>query len=149
MVSFNVHNITQCNSYIYFSRMRHGKIGLQLGAHQKYYISQCEEKQSIQLTITIMDKDATCIRERVELIDDVAKLLKDIMNVFMPAAEKPILLIPCPKCSTLHITLKQVYKGHTIYCPLSNTDIPLYSYYSDLLPNSLTGETLSLISCCC
>lgn len=131
-----------------FCRMRHGKIGLQLGAHQKYYISRCEEKQSIQLTITLMDKNAKCIQERVELIDDVAKLLKDIMYVFMPAAEKPVLLIPCPKCYTLHITLKQVYKGHTIYCPLSNTDIPLYSYYNDLLPNSLTGKTLSFISCC-
>ena len=120
--------------------MRHGKIGLQLGAHQKYYISRCEEKQSIQLTITIMEKDVKCIRERGKLIDDVARMLKDIMNVFMPAAEKPVLLIPCSKCCTLHITLKQVYEGRTVYCPLSNADIPLYNYYSDLLPNAQTGE---------
>ena len=33
--------------------MRYGKIGLKLGAHQKYYISQCEEKQSVKLTITV------------------------------------------------------------------------------------------------
>lgn len=125
--------------------MRHGKIGLQLGAHQKYYISRCEEKQSIQLTITIVGNDMKCIQERGELIDSVAKLLKGIMKVFMSAAEKPVLFIPCSKCSTLHITLKQVYDGHTVYCPTSSTDIPLYSYYSDLLPNASTGKTIVTI----
>ena len=125
--------------------MRHGKIGLQLGAHQKYYVSRCEEKQSIQLTITIVGDDIKCIQERGELIDDVAKLLKGIMNVFMPAAEKPVLFIPCPKCSTLHITLKQVHDGHTVYCPTSSTDIPLYNYYSDLLPNASTGRVAIVV----
>ena len=124
--------------------MRHGKIGLQLGAHQKYYISRCEEKQSIQLTITVVGKDVKCIQERGELIDEVAIMLKGIMNVFMPAAERPALLIPCSRCSTLHITLKQVYEGRTIYCPVSNADIPLYNYYNDLLPNYQTGEILSV-----
>ena len=123
--------------------MRHGKIGLQLGAHQKYYISRSEEKQSIQLTITIMRKDAKCILERGKLIDDVARTLKDIMDVFMPAAEKPVLLIPCSKCHTLHITLKQVHEGSTVYCPMSSADIPLCSYYSDLLPNAQTGESIT------
>ena len=124
-------------------RMRHGKIGLQLGAHQKYYISRCEEKQSIQLTITIMEKDPKCIRERGRLIDDVTRMLKNIMDVFMPAAEKPVLLIPCSKCNALHITLKQVYEGSTVYCPMSNSDTPLHSYYSDLLPNAQTGELIT------
>ena len=32
-------------------------MGLQLGHHQKYYISRCEEKQSIQLTITVKGDD--------------------------------------------------------------------------------------------
>ena len=42
-------------SVVYCS-MRHGKVGLQLGADQKYYISRCEKK-SIQLTITMPVRD--------------------------------------------------------------------------------------------
>ena len=37
--------------------MRHGKVGLQLGADQVYYISRCEEKKTIQLTITMPVRD--------------------------------------------------------------------------------------------
>jgi len=58
--------------------MRHGKVGMQLGAHQKYYISRCEEKQSIRLTITVGGSGWSCIQERSELINDVNKLLIDI-----------------------------------------------------------------------
>ena len=126
---------------IYYCRMRHGKVGLQLGFRQKYYISRCQEKQSIQLTITVSGNDAKCIQERVELIDDVAKLLDGIMKVFMPAAKRPVLFVPCPLCPILHITLKQVYEGYTVFCPLSGDDSVLHGYYSDLLPNPLTGET--------
>ena len=46
-------------------------MGLQLGRHQKYYISQFEEKQSIQLTISAVGDDGESIRERRELIDKV------------------------------------------------------------------------------
>ena len=120
--------------------MRHGKVGMQLGAHQKYYISRCEEKQSIQLTITVAGNDWKCIQERSELIDDVYKLLDNIMKVFMPAAKKPALFIPCDLCSTLHITLKQVYDGDTVFCPLSGKDIGLSGYDSDLFPNVSTGK---------
>ncbi|XP_065891851.1 uncharacterized protein [Dysidea avara] len=93
--------------------MRHDKVGLQLGAHQKYYISRCEEKKSIQLTITMPVKnDVNCCEERRKLIDDITTLLGDIMKVFMPAAKRPALLVPCPKCSTLHITLDAVCRGY-------------------------------------
>ena len=128
-------------SPIYYCRMRHGKIGLQLGLHQKYYISRCQEKQSIQLTITVSGNDAKCVKERAKLIDDVTKLLADIMEVFMPAAKRPVLFVPCPLCHILHITLKQVYEGYAVICPLSGDDSVLHSYYSDLLPSSSTGET--------
>ena len=103
--------------------MRHGKVGLQLGLHQKYYISRCEEKKSIQLTITVMGDDK---RERKELIDDVAQLLDDIMRVFMPEVKKPTLMVPCPLCDNLHITLSEVSTGGTIFCSLSN-DAPIHS----------------------
>ena len=45
-------------------RMRYGKMGSQLGANQKYYISRCEEKQSIQLTITVVGDDKEDVEER-------------------------------------------------------------------------------------
>ena len=90
-------------------RMRYGKVGLQLGHHQKYYISRCEEKQSIQLTITVKGDDMRSVRERRGLIDDVTQLLDDIMKVFMREVKKPTLMVPCPLCPTLHITLRSVY----------------------------------------
>ena len=127
-------------------RMRHGKVGLQLGAHQKYYISRCKEKQSIQLTITLVGGDVKCIQERAELIDDVAKLLSDIMKVFMPAAKRPALFVPCPFCPTVHITLKEVYDGESVFCPLSGNDSGLRNYYSDLLPNASTGKTNDVLT---
>ena len=106
-------------------------MGLQLGRHQKYYISRCEEKRSIQLTITVVGDDK---RERRELIDDVSQLLDDIMKVFMPEVKKPRLMVPCPLCPILHITLSEVSSGDTIFCARSG-DAPLPSgYYGDLLP---------------
>ena len=124
---------TDCSilSVVIRYRMRHGKVGLQLGCHQKYYISRCEEKQSIQLTITVRGDEK---RERRELIDDVTQLLGDIMKVFMPEVKKPALMVPCPLCPKLHITLSEVSTGNTIFCPRSG-DAPLPSgYYSDLIP---------------
>ena len=111
--------------------MRYGKVGLQLGRHQKYYIGRCEEKQSIQLTITVVGDHK---KERRELIDDVTGLLDNIMKVFMPEVKKPTLMVPCPLCPILHITLSEVSTGDTIFCPWSD-DTPLPSdYYGDLLP---------------
>ena len=88
-------------------------MGLQLGRHQKYYISRCEEKQSIQLTITVKGDDGS-VEERRELIGDVTQLLN---KVFMREKKKPTLMIPCPLCPILHITLSEVSTGDTIYCP--------------------------------
>ena len=92
--------------------MRHGKMGSQLGADQKYYISRCEQKQSIQLTITVVGDDKEHMEERRTLIHDVSKLLDDIMKVLMPAIrERPSLLIPCPFCPKLHILLVDACSG--------------------------------------
>ena len=116
-------------------RMRHGKVGLQLGRHQKYYISRCEEKQSIQLTITVKGDDMRSVRERRELIDDVTQLLDDIMKVFMREVKKPTLMVPCPLCPTLHITLSEVSTGDTIFCPQSDDAELPSGYYGDLTPS--------------
>ena len=118
--------------------MRHGKIGLQLGAHQKYYISRSTEKQSIQLTITVSKNNAKCMQERSALINDVTEMLGNIMKLFMPTARKPTLFVKCTMCDVLHITLQQIQDGVTVYCPSSTDDTPLHDYYSDLL--SAAGE---------
>ena len=82
-----------------FSRIRQGEVGLQLGFHQKYqyYISQCKEKQ---IDHTVAGDGVKSIQERAKLIENITKLLNDIMRVFMPAAKKPVLFISCPLCST-------------------------------------------------
>ena len=130
---------------ILYCRMRHGKIGLQLGAHQKYYISRSEDKQSIQLTITVSKNDVKCMQERSALINDVTTMLDDIMKVFMPAARKPCLFVPCNLCDVLHITLQQIQDGVTVHCPSSTDDTPLHNYYSDLL--SAAGKKVYGIVC--
>ena len=110
--------------------MRLSKAGLQLGRHQKYCISHCKDKQSIQLTITVVGDDK---KERRELIDDVTELLDNIMKVFMPEVKKPTLMVHCV-LFYIHITLSEVSTGDTIFCPCSD-DAPLPSdYYDDLIP---------------
>ena len=85
-----------------------------------------------------------CMQDRAELIDNIVRLLNDIMKVFMPATRRPVLFVPCPLCPTLHITLKQLYAGDIIFCPLSGDDPVLHNYYSNLLPNALTGTIVQL-----
>ena len=128
----------------YMYRMRRGKMGSQFGADQKYYISQCEEKQSIQLTITVMGDDEEHIEERRDLINGITKLLGDIMKVFMPVANIPSLLIPCLFCSILHITLDDACSGKTIFCSNANDKSLPHGYYSDLIQGRLTDATTTV-----
>ena len=124
--------------------MRYGKMGSQLGTDQKYYISRCEEKQSIQLTITVVGDDKEHIEERRNLISDITKLLDDIMKVYMPATrEKPFLLIPCRFCSKLHIPLDDASSGKTIFCPNDDDKRLPHGYYGDLLQGELTDTTIT------
>ena len=131
--------------YLMQYRMRRGKLGSQLGADQKYYISRCEEKQSIQLTITVVGVDKEHTEERRDLINDITKILDDIINSFMPAIEEgPSLLIPCAFCSVLHVSLDDACSGKTIFCPYNN-DKPLpHGYYSDLIQGRLTDATITV-----
>ena len=124
--------------------MRHGKIGLQLGRHQKYYISRCNEKQSIQLTITVVGNDMRGLTERKELIDDVTQYLDTIMKELMPEVKKSVLImVPCILCSHLHITLNEVSAGNTIFCPRRarshDTELPP-GYYAELISSSGSGD---------
>ena len=121
-------------SVLFHFRMRYGKIGLQLGAKQKYYISQCEEKQSIQLTITVVGNDLTSVQERNELIGDIIQMLDNIMKSFMPAVQsRPAVLLLCPLCTTLHITHDVVCSGNTIYCANSSDDAVPSEYYRNFI----------------
>ena len=70
------------------------------------------------------------------LIDDVTQLLDDIMKVFMRELKKPTLMVPCPLCPILHITLKEVSSGNTIFCPHSDDEELPSDYYGDLIPES-------------
>ena len=116
-------------------------MGLQLGSHQKYYINHCtyDRRESIQLTITAVGDDVDSTREREELINDVTKLLDDVMKVFMPAAKRPILFVPCPLCPTLHVSLNDVRSGDTIFCPLSDDTMLPTGYYSDISTGKLSA----------
>ena len=135
----NISNVIYCKY-----RMRHNKIGSQLGVDQKYYISRCEVKQSIQLTITVVGDDKEHIKERRSLINDITNLLNDIMRMFMPATqERPSLLIPCPFCPVLHIPLDDASSGKAIFCPNAN-DTPLpRGYYSNLIQGTLANSTVA------
>ena len=115
-------------------------MGLQLGSHQKYYINHCtyDRRESIQLTITAVGDDVDSIEEREELINDVTKLLDDVMKVFMPAAKRPILFVPCPLCPTLHVSLNDVRSGDTIFCPLSDDTMLPTGYYSEISTGKLS-----------
>ena len=135
--------------------MRHGKVGLQLGADQVYYISQCEEKKSIQLTITMSVRDhvksgGNCL---MTPLDDITRLLDDIMKVFMSAVKKrPVLLVPCPNCPTLHINLDEVCTGKSIFCSCKAGDVKVpHGYYGDLSP-CISDEviiSLLIVKCKC
>ena len=122
-------------------RVRHGKMGSQLGADQKYYISRCEEKWSIQLTISVVGNKIH-IEERKNLIDDIKNILHDIMKVFMPATkERPLLRIPCPLCPKLHIRLDQASNGKAIFCGNAKDERLPQGYYSELLQGRIVDTT--------
>ena len=113
--------------------MRHDKVGLQLGADQKYYISRCKEKSSIQLTIVVSGSDEKHTEERNNLIDYIYQSLTNIMNLFMPAAKDGLsLFVPCAWCSELHIELHDLDSNDTIFCPNNDDKCLPPSYYGDL-----------------
>lgn len=82
-----------------------------------------------------------CAQERKELINDIQMMLDNIMKAFMPAMKMPVLLVPCPKCSILHITLDEVSSGNTIFCSASSETNQLSGYYRDLLLTGLDDST--------
>jgi len=120
-------------------RMRHGKVGLRLGSHQKYYISRydTEEMKGVKLTITADGYDTDSVQQRWELIQFIDEQLINILKMFMPAEKKPWQYIPCSHCAKLHILFEQI--GTPDCCPHTDKDTPA-SYYTDLLPPEKPGK---------
>ncbi|XP_065901124.1 cyclic GMP-binding protein C-like isoform X2 [Dysidea avara] len=114
--------------------MRHSKVGLRLGASQKYYVSRYEDGQTqgVQLTITTVGDDVNSLQERWGLIQFVDQQLNKIMEVFMPAEKKPFKYIPCSHCTIIHILFDMI--GTPICCPFKEDKEVPANYYTDLLP---------------
>ena len=90
-------------------------IKLVLGHDQLYYVSLCEDHNSIRLAI-IPDEDgivkAQGLQERWKLIEDFNAKLKQTTEAFMPASDLPQCYIPCSKCSDLHLNLDDIRATH-------------------------------------
>ena len=107
-----------------------------LGDDQYYYISLCEDQDSVCL---IMTPDENSIitdagyEEQRELIKFFQYTLVSIVKSFSKISEEiqlPIAHVPCPQCDKLHIPLDVVLstRKRSLRC---KTKIPL-GYYSDL-----------------
>ena len=86
-------------------------IKLVLGHDQLYYVSLCEDHDSIRLAIT-PDEDGIVkpkgIQERWRLIEEFNAKLIETIKTYMPASELPRPYIPCSKCSDLHLMLDDI-----------------------------------------
>ena len=106
-----------------------------LGDDQYYYISLCEDQDSICL-IMVSDESAesgndTGFEERRKLVHDFEKALINIVKSLSKSPEEiqlPTAYIPCPRCNELHLLLEFVCSKRALRC---RTKLPL-GYYSDL-----------------
>ena len=82
-----------------------------LGRDQLYYVSLCEDHNSIRLAI-IPDEDGIVkshgLKERWRLIDDFNDRLIETTKTFMPASDPPQRYVPCSQCSDLHFKLDDI-----------------------------------------
>jgi len=108
-------------------------IKLVLGRHQLYYVSLCEDYDSIRLAITPdEDKIVTTesLQERWDLIEYFNDKLMETVKAFMPASSLPQRYIPCNKChKLLHLKLDDIRKSDK---PLHCCGKLPKDYYSDL-----------------
>ena len=86
-----------------------------LGHDQLYYVSLCEDRDSIRLAIT-PDEDGIVksqgLQERWRLIEDFNAKLIETTKTYMPASELPQRYVPCSKCSNLHFKLDVIRATH-------------------------------------
>ena len=107
-----------------------------LADDQYYYVSLCEQQDSICLIMTPDERgiiSETGLEERRELVKFFNVILVNIVKSLSKKSEEiqlPIAHVPCPQCYNLHFTLEVVCatKKRALRC---KTKIPL-DYYSDL-----------------
>ena len=114
-------------------RIRRHIIKLVLGHDQLYYVSLCEDYDSIRLAITPdISKTVTSrgFQERWALIEDFNIKLMETVKTFMPASDPPQRYIPCYRCPKLHLKLDDIRKGdRPLHCVHGRLD---EGYYRDL-----------------
>ena len=107
-----------------------------LGDDQYYYISLCEDLESIRLIMT-PDEDGNItengLKERRELVEYFYETLVSVVKSLSKSSEDihlPTAYVVCPQCDELHFTLDLVLgaKKRALRC---KTKLPL-GYYSDL-----------------
>ena len=104
-----------------------------LGRDQLYYVSLCEDHDSIRLAIT-PDEDGKVkpqsLQERWRLIEDFNAKLIETTKTYMPASELPLRYVPCSQCTDLHLRLDDIRATDK---PLRCSEGKLPDdYYSDL-----------------
>ena len=112
-----------------------------LGEDQYYYISLCEDQDSICLIMTL-DEDNNrkgsnipdiIFEQRIELVeyirttlDNIVKSLSKMENEF----KSPVPYVPCPQCNRLHLELDIVCNANK-RVQRCKTKLPS-NYYSNL-----------------
>ena len=109
-------------------------IKMVLGYDQLYYVSLCEDHNSIRLAITPDDDGVVTpqgLQERWRLIEEFNDKLMSAVKAFMPAADLPRRYIPCCWCPNLHLNLDAIRadKPSALHC--KDGKLPK-DYYSDL-----------------
>ena len=114
--------------------MRRHIIKLVLGTDQLYYVSLCEEHDSIRVAITPDEEGKVTskgLEERYKLIEYFNTKLNEIVKTFMPASNLPQCYIPCCWCPNLHLKLDNIRKiNKSLNCVRGK--VPK-DYYSDLI----------------
>lgn len=118
--------------HYYTYRLRKGKVMMSLSLGQRYCISLCEEKHSIQLSFVLLPGGRHLAEHRRDLLEYFQSNLEVIMKDFMNATTKPVAYIPCCFCSQLHLELQSLLTGEPQDCNTNMQPIPEL-YYHDLL----------------
>lgn len=108
-------------------------IKLVLGSEQLYYVSLCEDHDSIRLAITPDDNVTVTLKgfqERWKLVEDFNFKLVETVRTYMPASNLPQRYIPCSKCTKLHLKLDDIRKN----------DRPLRCFHSGRLEENYYSD---------
>ena len=129
-----MHSLTSHGQILHwFYSIRRHIVKLVLGHDQLYYVSLCEDHDSIRLAIS-PDEDRTVasqgLQERWKLIEYFNTKLLEIVKAFMPASKLPQRYVPCSRCPNLHLKLDSIRESDKpLHCARGRL---APDYYSDL-----------------